>query len=33
MIIKIQIIKLSVLMLALTFLHSCKWRVEDKPGY
>ena len=33
MILKIQIIKLSVLMLALTFLHSCKWRVEDKPGY
>ena len=33
MILKIKIIKLSLLMLALTFLHSCKWRVEDKPGY
>ena len=30
---KNRTIKLSLLILSLALVHSCKWRVEDQPGY
>ena len=30
---KIKYLRLSLLILCVTMIHSCKWRIEDQPGY
>ena len=33
MMFKIKSLRLSLLILCVTMIHSCKWRIEDQPGY
>ena len=33
MMFKIKYLRLSLLILCAMYLHSCKWRIEDQPGY